>query len=94
VSREEGCPARLDFRVAPWLDVKCELPPGHGGLHQSRASVDCSDVPHKDRRSIVERGFSDPVPRVLTWLTWEQDVRAALERRELSNSVTQPEESR
>lgn len=93
MNREEGCPARLDFQVAPWLDVQCEQPPGHRGIHQSRVNVPCSDVPHKERTSIAADPFAAR-SRALAWVQWEQDVRAALERREVSNSATQPEETR
>lgn len=75
------CPARLSFPQAPYLDCQCTRPPGHDGLHETRAQVKAALVPYSEHSryssvSSLERPPEAATTVEIVWLTWAQEVPA------------------
>lgn len=75
-----GCPARLVFPTAPYLDMQCTEPPGHfpGTLHRVKAKVPARLISlDEERRLDVGKSFMDRETSrtsAAVYMQWEQEV--------------------
>lgn len=76
-SAGDRCPCRLSFPTAPYLDLLCNRPPGHAGMHATVVKVRTLTAPYDE----VRPSPMEPDPRkgsATTFMEWAQEVATDL----------------